>query len=48
MDFSFMIEYLEQIAPVFVSFIPVGFMVGVIPMLVGLAFHGIVRIYKQI
>lgn len=37
----------EETAKLFVSCIPIGFIAGAIPMVIGLAVSGIVKIFKK-
>lgn len=39
---------LEELGRLFVSTIPVGFVLGCFPMLIGVAIHGIVGIFKKV
>lgn len=39
---------LADFGTLFVSSIPVGFLLGGIPMLIGSAVHGVIRIFKQV
>lgn len=38
---------IQELGTLFVSCIPVGFMLGCFPMLIGATIHGIFRIFKQ-
>ena len=38
---------LVEFGKLFVSSIPVGFLLGCIPMLIGAVIHGVFRIFKQ-
>lgn len=39
---------LEGLGKLFVSTIPVGFVLGCFPMLIGVTIHGIVGIFKKV
>lgn len=39
---------LVELCKLFVSSVPVGFLVGCIPMLIGSVIHGTIRIFKQV
>lgn len=39
---------IADLGKLFVSCIPVGFLLGFIPMLIGAVIHGIFRIFKQV
>lgn len=39
---------LEQIFEMFLPFIPVGFLLGCLPMLAGIGIHGVINIIKKI
>ena len=39
---------LEELGKLFVSIIPIGFLVGCFPMIIGVAIDGIIRIFKKV
>lgn len=38
---------LEELADLFVTFIPIGFLVGCFPMLIGFTIQGLMHIFKR-
>lgn len=38
----------EEMAKLYCSMIPVGFLIGMFPFIVGLVVHGIINIFKQV
>lgn len=47
MEQTLLLLSIEDLGKLFVSTIPVGFLVGCIPMIIGATIHGIVGIFKQ-
>lgn len=39
---------LEELGKLFVTAFPVGFLIGCIPMIIGVCIHGIVSIFKKV
>lgn len=48
MDSNLLVLTLEESGKLFVSAVPIGFVIGCIPMIVGFAIHGLVKIFKMI
>ena len=38
---------LEELEKLFTTSIPVGFLIGCIPMIIGVAIHGLINIFKK-
>lgn len=38
---------LEELGQLFITSIPVGFLIGCIPMIIGVAIHGLINIIKK-
>ena len=38
---------LEELGQLFTTSIPVGFLIGCIPMIIGVALHGLINIFKK-
>ena len=38
---------LEEVGQLFVTSIPIGFVIGCIPMVIGVAIHGLINIIKR-
>lgn len=38
---------LEELGKLFTASIPVGFLIGCIPMIIGVAIHGLINIFKK-
>ena len=47
MEQTILLLSIEDLSKLFVSALPVGFLVGCIPMIIGVAIHGIVGIFKK-
>lgn len=38
---------LEELGQLFITSIPAGFLIGCIPMIIGVAIHGLINIFKK-
>lgn len=38
---------LEELGNLYITSIPVGFLIGCIPMIIGVAIHGLINIFKK-
>lgn len=38
---------LEELGQLFIASIPAGFLIGCIPMIIGVAIHGLINIFKK-